>query len=141
MKTMENKLEVALTKEQCFICLKTYDGSIVMNTKLIESEAKKVKELHGKVVEIMKEPCAECKSYMKKGIILISVEEGSDPKNPHRTGGWWVVKEDFVKRLLKDTPNKKMLPSILEQRVMFLDHKVAEHLALFSDSNDNQEKK
>jgi hypothetical protein len=46
-----------------------------------------------------KEPCDKCKEYMKQGVILVSVKNGSDRKNPYRTGGWVVVKEDFVKRV------------------------------------------
>ncbi len=48
------------------------------------------------------EPCSKCKEYMEQGIILISTrDEDSGSKNPHRTGGWVVVKEEAMDRLLE----------------------------------------
>jgi len=65
------------------------------------------------------EPCDKCKGYMKQGIILISVDEEksrSDTKNPYRTGGWVVVAEDYIKRVV-DSPMQEVL---LEKRVGFV---------------------
>lgn len=71
-------------------------------------------------------PCDKCKGYMKQGIIFISVKAGSDKENPYRTGGWWVVKEDFVKRVIKG----KMLRDVLKQRVCFIEDEVCEKIGL-----------
>jgi len=50
-------------------------------------------------------PCDECAEYMKQGIILVSVRNGSDHKDPHRTGGWAVIKEEaFVRFAGEDHP-------------------------------------
>lgn len=46
------------------------------------------------------EPCYECAEWMRKGIILISVRPGSDPKNPYRTGGWTVIKAEAFARIV-----------------------------------------
>lgn len=86
-----NNFEVALTK--CFICGK--DNEIIMNTRLTEKDAKMVKEMHGKVVSM--EPCNECKEYMKKGVILISIRDGEKGNNPYRTGGFVVIKDEGLK--------------------------------------------
>ena len=71
-------------------------------------------------VVIDMEPCDKCKGYMKQGIILISVDEEKskgDMKNPYRTGGWCVVKEEAIRRWL---PPGKLLADIIEKRVAFL---------------------
>jgi hypothetical protein len=66
------------------------------------------------------EPCNKCKEYMKQGIILMSIKDdttpeemkgqaiyksgievGRTPPNPHRTGGWVVIKEEAYKRMFK----------------------------------------
>ena len=47
-------------------------------------------------------PCDTCAEYMSLGIILVSVKDGKDhPQgNPYRTGGWVVVTEDAMRRIL-----------------------------------------
>jgi len=75
-----------------------------------------------------KVPCCECAGFMEKGIILISAldsEEGSD--NPYRTGGWVVVTDGFIRRLLGDTP---LCEDILKRRVAFLPDKVWDQIGL-----------
>ena len=63
-------------------------------------------------------PCHKCKEYMEMGIILISIDDvkTDDPKNPYRTGGWCVVKEEFVTRNIKP----ELAEIILEHRVAFV---------------------
>ena len=63
-------------------------------------------------------PCDECKEWMVKGIILISVRVGSDEKNPHRTGGWVVVKEEAVRRIIVP---EHLAETIIVRRVAFVD--------------------
>ena len=129
---MEDILGVALTKKQCFICMKIYDGDIVMNTKLTKPLAKKVKEMHGKVTEIMDKPCDECAGHMKKGIVIVSVQEGSDRNNPHRTGGFWVVTDDYIKRILSDEQGMtEMREAVLKTRMLFMEHEACEKMGLF----------
>ena len=60
-------------------------------------------------------PCDKCKEFMKQGIILISVKDGEGGRNPYRTGGWVVVKEEAAKRMFGETNR------ILETRVGFLE--------------------
>jgi len=66
------------------------------------------------------EPCDACKGHMAQGVILISVDEkltGEDTNNPYRTGGWCVVTDDFIKRVV-DPPG--LLRMILKKRVAFI---------------------
>jgi hypothetical protein len=64
------------------------------------------------------EPCNECVGYMRQGVILISVrDEGTDKENPYRTGGWAVVKDEAIKRMLHEG---KLVDQILEKRFAFV---------------------
>lgn len=67
-----------------------------------------------------KEPCDKCKEYMKKGIILISVDESKsdDRQNPWRTGGWVVVKEEAVRSF--GIKSEELLEDICKTRLAFL---------------------
>lgn len=120
----EETLGVALTKEACPICAKTVDGPIVMNTRLTKGEAKKVKELHGQVLNWMKEPCDECKDMMTKGFVLIGAVEKktTDVTNPYRSGNIWCVKQEVAIQLFGENPPKS--------GVAFIDVTVAEQIKL-----------
>ena len=76
-------------------------------------------------------PCDKCLKHMDMGVILISVDEKKskeDTDNPYRTGGWCVVKEDFIKRLKLNPPELEQ--SILEKRVAFLPDETWDMLGL-----------
>lgn len=72
-------------------------------------------------------PCQKCKEFMKQGIILISIRNGEEKEfekkipNPYRTGGWIVVKEDLIRRLITD---ERLVESILTQRFCFVPDEV-----------------
>jgi len=53
-----------------------------------------------------KEPCDKCKEYMEKGVILISCRglETDDRENPYRTGGWVVVRDQFIEKVVDPQP-------------------------------------
>lgn len=76
-----------------------------------------------------KNPCQECQAYMEQGIILISVDESksSDRDNPYRTGGWCVLKEDAIKRML--SPGE-FLDSVLKKRIAFVPDQVWDGVGL-----------
>ena len=97
----------------CFFCLKP------KNEILLPGKMKNDMEAPRNAVWDMR-PCDECKGFMAKGIILMSVDESksADHKNPYRSGGWCVVKEDMVKRVLgKD---KQLLEATLRKRIAFI---------------------
>lgn len=83
----------------CFLCLK--DIGVALVGRILKGDDP---EAPRRMFD--REPCAECKSWMEKGIILISVDETktTDSKNPFRTGGWVVVSEDYVKHILNPGP-------------------------------------
>lgn len=96
---MENKnLEVVLAKELCPICGKEMDGPIIMNSVLTPSAAKKVKNLHGKVIGFSENACEECSKYKDDVVYLIGIDSSlSDTKSLeglYRTGDILGVKRE-----------------------------------------------
>ncbi len=73
------------------------------------------------------DPCDKCKEYMKQGIICISVLTGSDEKNPYRTGGWVVVKEDVMRKIIQP---EDTLNAVMEKRVCFIDDQTWDMIGL-----------
>jgi len=108
----KEKQIVARTK--CFLC-----GGI--KELMISKNFKDLSKIDGAVID--KEPCDECKKYMKEGVILISVKEGESGSNPFRTGGWVVLK----KETLKDIP---LVEEVLKARVGFIPDPVWEQFGL-----------
>lgn len=101
---------------QCFFCGENI--GILMDRRL-----KNTIPMHAGILNM--DPCDKCKEYMKHGIILISVEDSTTEEdmkgpipNPHRTGGWAVVKEEAIKRLPLN--NKKLVELALKHRFIFL---------------------
>jgi hypothetical protein len=77
------------------------------------------------------EPCDKCKGWMKQGIILISVRQGSDQKNPYRTGGWVVIKEDAFRRFFKDSDEA------LRKRIAFVEDEVWDTVGLPRENKES----
>jgi len=76
------------------------------------------------------EPCDKCKGYMEQGIILISVRDTEDEeemKNPYRTGGWVVVKEEVIRRIVHPA---EMAEDILKKRMAFIPDEAWDMLGL-----------
>ena len=69
-------------------------------------------------------PCKECAGYMKQGVVIMSVKDG-DPN--YRTGGFWVVKEEAMGRVID---NPEMLADVLKRRVCLIGDSVCEKLGL-----------
>lgn len=78
-----------------------------------------------------KEPCDKCVGYMQQGVILITVRDGEKGDNPYRTGGFFVVKEEAV---------KKMMPNF-KGRVAFVEDSLAQSIGLISNEEDADEAK
>ncbi len=111
---MEDKSYVGMAN--CFYCNKP--KHILLN--------RRIKDTLPREAVYDKEPCDECRKHMKAGIIIISIRDGKAGDNPYRTGGWWVVKEDMIKRLLKG----KLLNDVLKRRVMFCEDTVCKRIGL-----------
>lgn len=127
MKGQESNF-VALTK--CYYCLG--DNYIAFQRNLRD-----ISEYHGKVVDMT--PCNQCQEYMKQGVILITIDSEKSPKNwnmeeipnPYRTGGFFVVSEDAVKKMLTEE-NEKAIEFALKCRWMFIEHQTALDIGLFA---------
>lgn len=77
-----------------------------------------------------REPCEKCRGYMKQGVILISAKEPkseAESQNPFRTGGFWVVSEEFVKRVFRPP---EMVDHLLKARVGFISNEAAKAFRL-----------
>jgi len=94
---------------------------------------------HGKVMDM--DPCNKCKELMRQGVILITIDDAKSGKdwqkpdgsknwmpNPYRTGGWFVVKDEAIRRMIN---GKEMADWAIKQRFMFIEHEAAEKLGLF----------
>ena len=126
---MDNNFEVALTK--CFFC--GGDNQIIMNRVLKPNIAKKVKEAHGKVINL--EPCPKCAEYMKQGIILISVRDGeTDKKDPFRTGGFAVIKDEGLKKVMPPD----LFEKVSKTRCCFIEDSVWNKLGLTPINKENK---
>jgi len=80
--------------EQCFFCGEP-KGIILFGRLKEDAEAPRE-------VCLNHEPCDKCKGYMEQGVMLVSVKDGSDRKNPCRTGAIAVIKEEAVKKMFKN---------------------------------------
>jgi len=125
--------------DQCFYCMK--DKGVILFGRLREKQAEALRKsglIHDSGLDpeaprricLDYVPCDECAGYMEQGVILISVDEEKskgDLKNPYRTGGWVVVKEDAIRRMV--TPSE-LAESIVLRRVAFLPDEVWDKLGL-----------
>lgn len=75
------------------------------------------------------EPCDQCVEHMELGVVLVSVDEARSPDkdNPWRTGGWVVVSEDFIRRVV--TPSK-LADALIEGRFGFVPDQVWDAIGL-----------
>src|SRR5262245_10908683 len=71
-------------------------------------------------------PCDKCAGLMEQGVILISTrDEAGD--NPYRSGGWVVVKAEFIERVVSDPAVRA---KILDARWVFVPDPAWDRLGL-----------
>jgi len=73
------------------------------------------------------EPCDKCVEYMKQGVIFISVRDDASGSNPYRTGGWCVMKDEAVARIITDETVRN---DVLKRRVSFVPDEVWDAIGL-----------
>ena len=116
---------------KCYLCLEDKNEILLLGRLPGDAEAPKNTVLNC-------EPCDKCKKFMKQGIILISVRDDQESElesanqerrmpNPHRTGGWWVVKDDFIEQIVQP---KELVDFILKKRMCFLPDAVVKKLGI-----------
>lgn len=116
------------TMTQCFYCCEPKDILLVGASSKRMFGTDEAPRMCG---ILDREPCQKCKEHMKAGIIIISVDESKsdDEKNPYRTGGWWVIKEEAIRRMLGDgCPD--LLADILKRRAVFMPDEVCDMIGL-----------
>lgn len=95
--------------EQCFVCGE--DVGVLLDRRLKKSLPHRTC--------ITKAPCSKCEEHMKNGIILISVNKTltDNAENPYRSGGWVVIKEEAVRRIIQP---EELLEDICKKRMAFV---------------------
>ena len=132
---MSNNLEVSLVKELCPVCCKEMDGPIVLNSILTENEAKKVKDLHNKVIGFADHCCEECAKYKDEAVFFVSIDASKSSKNSleelYRTGKISGVKKeaDIIKSC------KDYIITIKDgTQIIFIDEEAGKNLGVFKDA-------
>ena len=87
----EKKFAASVVKYVCPICGQIDEdaSAIVMNKRLTKAYAKKVEDMHDKVIGFSDKPCKECQKILDQDaffVIGIDPEKSDDMKNPWRTG-------------------------------------------------------
>lgn len=111
---MEDKSHVGMS--QCFICGEVKE--ILLDRRL--------KNTLPRMACYDKEPCDKCKDWTKQGIIFISVANGESGDNPYRTGGWCVIKEKAVSKMISG----ELLKDVLKKRICFIEDEVWDKIGL-----------
>ena len=131
---MNNNLEVSLVKELCPVCCKEMDGPIIMNTVLTEKHAKKVKDLHNKVVGFANHCCEECSKYKDEAVFFVGIDASKSSKdsleNLYRTGKISGIKKeaDIIKSF------KDYIVTIEDStQIIFIDEEFGKKLGVFKD--------
>ena len=134
MKMNNGNLGVALVKELCPVCGKEIDGPIILNSILTENEAKKVKDLHNKVIGFANHCCEECSKYKDKVVFFVSIDESKSSKdslkNLYRTGKISGIKKeaDIIKSF------KDYIVTIEDgTQIIFIDEEGGKILGVFKD--------
>jgi hypothetical protein len=91
------------------------------------------------------EPCSKCKDYMVLGVIVITYDESKTdfedlivlPENNktsmpnfHRSGGWFVVKDEAIERWRQVTDSPKIIDAAVKHRFLFIPDQLTELLGL-----------
>ncbi len=149
---MTERSHVALLK--CFYCGE--GDRILLATKFYRTKegmqpSQDLGPCNGKVIDM--EPCQKCQDWMKKGIILIGIDNSkSDPDwstppetefgtgkqkhwipSPWRTGVFTVIKDEAFKRMIEDPEIREFA---MERRFMFIEHEAMKKMGLLPKENE-----
>ena len=95
----------------CYFCGRE-KNELIIPKRLTPAEAKKVKEAHGKVVDM--EPCDECKKMVEQGVMLIQCKDGNQD---YRTGVIIGVKDEAIPKIFPPEYAERAL----KMRAMFVE--------------------
>ena len=112
----------------CYFCGRE-KNELIMNKILTPNHAKKVKEAHGKVVDM--EPCDECKKMMEQGVMLIQCKDGNQD---YRTGVIIGVKDEAIPKIFPP----EYAESALKMRAMFIEQTAWRNIGLPEGTEDEE---
>ena len=132
---MTDNLAVALVKELCPVCGKEMNGPIILNSILTTNEAKKVKDLHNKVIGFADHCCEECSKYKDEAVFFVSIDKskssGGSLENLYRTGKISGIKKDID--MIKQF--KDYIITIKDgTQIVFIDENAGKKLGLFENA-------
>jgi hypothetical protein len=106
----------------CFFCMKE-SGEIILFGRLKDDVEAPRRAC------VTQEPCAECKGWMEKGVILISVDpkRSKGQQDPYRSGGWAVIKDEAILQFPIDEKSKE---GFLRNRAGFIEDEAWDMLGL-----------
>jgi len=116
------------TMDTCFYCGEAKNILLVGNhTQRFKEEglADSTGRMNHQIGVTDMEPCSNCAKYMKQGIILISTKDEINDE-PYRTGGWVVIKEEALKRMI----NVELFEQIRKKHFAFVPDVVWDKLGL-----------
>ena len=105
--------------DRCFYCGEA-KGVVLFGRMKGDAEAPRE-------VVIDKEPCQTCAAHMKAGVILIEVRDGEESDTPYRLGGFAVVKDDALRRIIEPP---ELADQIIKRRMAFVPHEAWVQLGL-----------
>lgn len=134
---MHKKEHVALT--HCFYC---QEADKILLACTYNEKGEPLKDLgsfNHCVIDM--EPCQKCADWMKKGIILIGIDiskskpgwEKEKMPNPWRAGGWAVIKDEALQRIVLD---KRTQEFALKHRFMFIEQKAMVKMGIVQEKED-----
>lgn len=113
---LSQKYGVNPTMPVCFFCQRE-TGEVALLGRILDKETRQEVEAPRHTV-LDHKPCDECKKWMEQGVILISIRPGEEgSKNPFRTGGWCVVKDDAISSSFSPPA---LVVEILKRRCAFI---------------------
>lgn len=136
-----------IARFKCYYCGDI--ASLGIGKTMVEGISSRLKEADNKVIDM--NPCSKCEGYMKQGIILLTIDnEKSTPgwnippidpderkhwiPNPYRTGGFFVVKEEYIQKIF-DKTNTDLA---MRLRFSFIEHEAAEMLGFFEHAKTDE---
>lgn len=82
-----NNFEAAIVKYVCPICGSVVEDNIIINSRLTEEDASKVRELHNKIVGYSDHACEECSKYKDDVVYFIEIDSEESVGNDMRRTG------------------------------------------------------
>jgi hypothetical protein len=116
---LSSKFGVNPSIEVCFVCGE--DIGVVL-CGYIKGDVEAPKKM-----VVNRTPCKNCCELMQLGIVMISVKDGEQSEdNPKRTGGWVVVKDEAIKKVVSEEVFEKMVKA----RMVFVEDSIWDALGL-----------